>query len=375
MEKLYRTRRENKSFPGWANFAPFLQRYVALTGNRRAKAAMAQWADSGDGSESGYLTSINIYAHAYLYSGRADYLGVAARRVGSLIDHVYRGEIRRHYGLFLNGNSTLAESYFMQEAPYYLAALARYGRKPEPLPMPPRTTLQGYQKLRLDGQPLYALRVRIRQDADRAFDLNIRVPSLGRRKFHWIVILQPGNGGPAIRKDFSAEGTGDQAGGVASARLPLAVPADGALEYELSIYCDRGFTVRVPVTEGQDDLKEAYATSTCRALSPGGRFYFRVPGNAEQMTFRFRSTGGGAPTRLTILDSEGKVRAEDFWMGEDATQREVKFSIAGAGGAVWSFGIVGGERIDPGVRSLDPPRRGYDLHYATSPDKLFIPRP
>ena len=65
--------------------------------------------------------------------------------------------------------------------------------------------------------------------------------------------------------------------------------------------------------------------------------------------------------------------AEDFWMGDDPTLREVRLSVAGAGGAVWSFGLVGGERLDPLPPHFSPPRPDHEMYYAASPDKLFAP--
>ena len=373
MAKMLDTR-EGGVFPGWANFAPFLQRYVALTGSPRGREAMLRWADARPGVNN-YRAEINVFAHAFLYSGDERYLRVAATRTAAFVDHVYRGKPRRHNGLFLLGPQTLPESYFMQYMPSYLAAAARLGRRPEPLPPPPGARSQGYQKTVFEGRKRYAFRAWLRQDKDRAFDLAVYVPGLSRKKFRWTVVLEPTDGGKPLRKDFSARGTGDQAGGIRSARLRLPVPLDGALEYRLGVYCDIGFAVHVPISQGQDDLKEVYAASASRQLISNGRFYFRVPEGAEAMALRYRCTGGGAPTRVTVLDSAGRVVAEDFWMGPEPTRRAAKFPVKGAGGAVWSFRVVGGERIDPSPPVLTPPRTGYTLYYATSPDKLFVPAP
>ena len=55
----------------------------------------------------------------------------------------------------------------------------------------------------------------------------------------------------------------------------LRTAKDGALEYELRIYASNKFGIRLPITYGQPDLREAYPIAANSTIVTGGfRYYF-----------------------------------------------------------------------------------------------------
>ncbi len=368
VDKLLGTQREDGSFPQWENFAPFLQHYVDLTQSRRGMKAMARWADwtAAQGMfEDGYHAKINVLAHAYLYTGDEKYLSAASERVSAFVDHLYEGEDPRYRGMFIAYPSNLEQSYFMLEVPYYLHALAKLGRAPAP-PAPACSVTRILSREDLDGKRRYVFRARIRQAADAPMRLKIelRAPP----KVAYVARLQPVGGGAPTQSpigDGSPWRTGE-----------IEVPQDGALDYELIVFGEQGFFVKVPVTHGRPDLKEVYPVLPEGSwIGEGFRYYFAVPDGAASMTLRYQ--GRAWPIRLEVFDPAGKRAGEDTWIGWSTPYTDTRAFCVTPGDlprSGWSFRFLAhglGNLFEP---ELDPPRKDHVFYFAASPEKWFVPK-
>ena len=136
---------------------------------------------------------------------------------------------------------------------------------------------------------------------------------------------------------------------------------------------DNNFFVTVPITLGQDGLKEVYP-NVPRAMNVGNGFrcWFDVPEGAK--SFRLGYQGRSWPLRMDIFDPAGNVAATDTWVGSDdplipprwlecaADARQGwSFSLSGYGlGGIWDLEI-------PGRGALKP------FYFSAARDKLFAP--
>ncbi|MEA3403534.1 MAG: hypothetical protein U9R79_19990 [Armatimonadota bacterium] len=365
VDTLLDTQREDGSFPQWENFAPYLQRYVDLTGSRRAMAATARWADwtaSQPRPPGGYHAKINILAHAYLYTGDDTCMQAAAYQVSDFVDHVYRGADPRYYGQFIVHHSNLDQSYFMQEVPYYLSAAAKRGGEAEPAP-PTQTSIRCLSRETVDGQERYVLHARISQERDEPLALDVAVSGYAGASYE--AVLEPLGGGPPVR----ASGTPEQDGrGVV---LHLEVPAEGATEYALRVLCGRNFFVTVPISKGQPDLREAYpifAEGTW--VGDGFPYFFDLPEGTEAFTLTYK--GRSWPLEVEVLDPSGEVVSRDVWIGSnDLSPRSQRVSVDGRPREGWSFRVFGyGQACILGFEAA-PVAEGHELLFAPGTDKLL----
>lgn len=335
VDALLDTQREDGGFPQWENFAPYLQRYVDLTGSRRAMDAMTRWADWTAAQKQppgGYHAKINVLAHAYLYAGDDTHMQAAAYQVSDFVDHVYRGADPRYYGQFIVHHSNLDQSYFMQEAPYYLFAVSRRGGEAEPLP-PPQTTIRCLSRETVNGEQRYVFHARISQQEDGPLTLD--VPASGYADASYEAVLEPVGGGEAVRAT-AAPGHDERA-----VTLHLEAPADGATDYELRVICAQNFFIAVPMTADQPNLREAYGIFPEGTwLGDGFRYFFNVPDETDAFTLRYR--GRSWPLEFEVLAPSGEVVSRDVWIGSnDLTERAQQVNLGDRPREGWSFRCFG----------------------------------
>lgn len=335
VDTLLDTQAEDGGFPQWENFAPYLQRYVDLTGSRRAMAAMARWADWTAAQRrppGGYHAKINVLAHAYLYAGDEAHMQAAAQQVSDFVDHVYRGDDARYYGQFIVHHSNLDQSYFMQEAPYYLAAAVKRGGEAEPAPVP-ESTIRCLSREEVGGEQRYVLHMRVYQERDEPLALDL--PLSGYAGASYEASLEPVAGGEPVR----ASGTPEYDG--RSVTLRLEAPADGATEYDLRVVCEQNFSVTVPMTAGQAGLREAYPILPEGTwVGDGFPYVFDLPEGTEAFTLTYK--GRSWPLEFEVLDPAGRVVARDVWIGSnDLTPRSQRVRVGDRPTEGWSFRVFG----------------------------------
>jgi len=365
---LLNTQREDGSFPQWENFAPYLQRHVDLTQSRRSMKAMAKWADwisSRAGGSRGYHSKINILAHAYLYTGDEKYLRTAAHRVNAFVDHVYRGPDPRYQGMFIAFHSNLDQSYFMQEVPYYLTALARLGHTPSPAE-PVQTSIRALSREKIGGKTLYVFRARMRQDRDEPLQLAIRTSGYANVGYE-----------ATLRAPGQAEGVTAAVPPLehrSGATIELAVPKDGDLEYELMVTALKNFHVTVPITHGQAGVKEVYPIFREGTWIGGGfKWYFGVPEGAKEFALRYQ--GRAWPLRFQVRDPGANVVAEDIWIGSNDLGgiRTLSRTLGNAPREGWTFSVVGYGQCNLLGFTTQPRLKGLPFYFGASREKLFTP--
>jgi hypothetical protein len=366
-DTLLNTQREDGSFPQWENFAPYLQRYVDLTRSRRGMKALARWADwvgAQPTAPKGYHAKINILAHAYLYTGDEKYLRAAAYAVSSFVDYVYRGPDPRYRGQFIVHHSNLNQSYFMQEVPYYLAALARLGHEPTPI-RPSRTSIRALSRETVDGKERYVFHARLRQENDEPFQLRILVSGYAGASYAAEIA---GVDGPEAITATAAPEHQDR-----STAIDVAVPQDGQVEYALRVFCEQNFFVSVPITEAESPLKEVYPIFPEGTwIGDGYRFFFDLPAGAREFTMGYR--GRSWPLQFAIYDPTAEVVSSDVWIGSnDLAERSQRVIVEGKEPTGWSFSVNGyGQACLTGFHASPEPE-DHRLYFATSPEKLFPP--
>lgn len=371
IDVLLKSQREDGSFPQWENFAPFLQRYIDLTGSTRAIKALTKWGDwiiACPYPTKGYHSKINILAYAYLYTGDPKYLRTASYRVSSFVDHIYRGADPRYRGLPIAHPRNLDQSYFMQETPYYIKAIEKLGYEPTPK-SPTQTRIRCLSTEQVGGKKKYVFRARIRQNREGPFKLEVRLRGYTGVKYR--ALLVPVSRGKALRASGSPAPTERHL------KLAFDVPPDNQLEYEVLLIADRNFFVSVPITPDGHGFGELYPILPHgTTVGNGFRFYFRPPKDIQRFIFKYK--GRAWPVKFEVFAPSGESAATDIWIGSNdlwGPSRTLEVSYSKGGEGVWSFSIIGyGQaRLDQFV--ISPPKENYTFYFSTSPDRLFTPHP
>ena len=383
VDRLLGTQRDDGSFPQWEDFAPFLQRYVDLTGSRRGMEAMARWADwicEQRQPCSLYHSKLSILAHAYLYTGDEKYLRTAAYRVHASVDNQYLGEDPRYRGMFIVGHSNLDQSYFMQWIGYYLSAIAKHGKEPEP-ERPDRTwirtvdrvalgeTSQTAWKTRYESVPeqAYVWQARLRQRRKEALDLHLELRAYNDQKY---MAELHAHGADQPTRVFALVPKHETAGSVDIHR-----DADTAADYDLRIYSDKNFSVKVPLSYGQRGLQEVYPLfGTGTVVGDGLRCWFNLPTGAESFSLGYK--GRAWPLRAELFAPDGERVGVDTWISSNDPYVAVRWldGSAAKGREGWSFSTTG---YGPGGLlefRAEPAAAQRPFFFSLDRDKLFSPK-
>ncbi len=369
VERLLNTQAEDGRFPQWENFAPFLERYIGLTRSRRAMQAMARWSGIKlNPNSGGYHQEINVRAFAYLYTGDASHLGKAAFSVREFIENQYLGEDPRYQGMFIRNtyNSNLNQSYFMQWMPYYLYAANRHGGEPAPVSDEEVDSSLRPMRQAVGGTNLYVLRARLKQAADQPFTLTVK--TRGGTKSVYTAAIKPLGGRP-IEVTAPSFQVNRLAG---AAELKLNVPADGAVEYDLSVASTNDFFMNIPITGPADGMGEVYRLAPeGLAVGDGQYFYFNVPADAEQFAILYRPRN--LPQKAAVFDPAGAVVREDAWIGGNNLEVHSLGIAKIRERAGWSFKFYGKGHL-MGVTSV-PAMPDRPFYFTVQKEKLFAPSP
>ena len=261
-------------------------------------------------------------------------------------------------------HSNLDQSYFMQEVPCYLAALARLGHEPTPI-RPNRTSIRALSRETVDGEERYVFHARLRQENDEPFQLRILVS--GYTGASYAAEVAGVEGQEAIRASAAPKHQ-DR-----STAIEITVPQDGQVEYALRVFCEQNFFVSVPITEAQLPLKEVYPIFPEGTwVGDGFRFFFDLPVGAREFTMRYR--GRSWPLQFDIYAATGEVVSSDVWIGSnDLSERSQRVMTQGKEPTGWSFSVYGyGQACLTGFR-VSPGPEDHRLYFATDPEKLFPP--
>jgi hypothetical protein len=384
VDTLLGTQKEDGSFPQWEDFSPYLQRYVDLTKSRRGMQAMAGWADAACATRAPrrlYGGKIAVLAHAYLYTGDEKYLRTAAYRVHASVDNQYFGEDPRYRGMFIVGHSNLDQSYFMQWMPYYLAAVAKRGGETTQ-DCPERTWIRTHDRVGFDETTKQAWltehsdapekphlwRARFRQEKGGALALTLDLRGYAGQRF--MGELQALASGRLVRA-FHANPKH-----LTSGQMRLGHAAeDGATEFELRVFADRNFSVRVPISYGMRGLREVYPVfGGGTMVGDGFRYFFSLPDDATDFTIRYQ--GRAWPLRMQVYAPSGACVAEDTWIGSNTLHsivRQLRVSPEDSGHEGWSFRVSGYGQAGLLGFDIEPASAQRPLFFALGADRLFIP--
>ena len=369
IDALLGTQLHDGSFPQWENFAPYLQRYIEQTDSHRAKQAMARWADAELAhpfERRGYHARLNILAHAYLFTRDPKYLALGNHRLSLFTDHLYTGPDERFHGTLIPFDNSVNESYFLQEVPYYLQALAE---SPQTVPAkgPPRSVLRTFNRMKLDGQSLHVLRVFLREDADA--ERTLRVTGGGSAKRYRIRLLDPAGSVLADQQGGRKPGTQDF-------EFSVRLPRDGLTEYELRIYGDNNFVTRVPITHDEPQLREVYTLGERgMGVSCGSRFYFRPPAGCEE--FRIYANGRLWPNELVLYGPSGRAVSRNTWIRVNEPYGSAKYVAGRPSGdraGLWSFALFVSSSESISRFEALPKHEGRRFYFAAALDKHFEPK-
>ncbi len=226
---LISTQKPDGSFPQWENYAPWLERYCALTGSAEGKAALVRWADA---YYNGYGDSMSTYnvggelstlAHAWYYTKDARYLARGRWLTDKLTASVYRADDPLLKGFMQAGQTSLG-GYALQRLPVLLRALADYGQplKPDMLiaARPGFALLFERTRPELDGQPtkLETVEAWLLETKDAAFQITVHTTHSYEQRRYLGELLAPDGGSVRKLDEQVPRGSKD---------FVLAVPADG----------------------------------------------------------------------------------------------------------------------------------------------------
>jgi len=363
---LLATQREDGSFPQWENFAPFLQRYVDLTASRRGMAAMARWSgfdNAGQAIPKLYGSRITPSAHAYLYTGDEKYLRYAATQVEEAVNNVYEGDDPRYQDTFIHGHSNLDQSYFLQEAPYYLMALSRLGHMPRLLE-PPTTSIRSHAREKIDGKEWYVFTARLRRDTDAEMTVPLRLSGYKETPFR-AELTAVGGGQPVVVEGATPKHTN-------AIQFDLKIPGGAQREFILRVMSGQNFHTRLPLSDSPD-LKEVYPILSGGSWV-GGKpgVYFVAPQGAKRVTFEYN--GRAWPLKAQIIDPAGKPVDEDVWIGSNTLYSPTRRLTAELGGVRegWMF-LVSGYGQAGLMSATFEPQAGRPFYFSFDKAKLFEP--
>ncbi|NUP99522.1 MAG: hypothetical protein HUU35_06675, partial [Armatimonadetes bacterium] len=332
------------SFPQWENYAPWLERYIDLTDDPRAKQALVRWADAylaGYGDSCSYWSIgdyTNILGYAYLLTGDEKYLKRGRWELDRAQQSVYRGENPLPQGLIQLGQTSLA-GYIVQRAPILMAALAKHGKPvaPEALYRPSSGFRLPIRRTRpvIDGQPKKVEEVEawLLEATDAPLTITCQV---SHNYEQWKVtarLLGP-DGQPV------AELTASWPKG--SKSIELSAPADGKTGiYRLTVTGEGSYWGVAQPIRTAPALPTAFPLKERIVTLSGAEYHVYLPASAREATARLTAQAG------TELAAQWKG-PEGTWQpcsttsdGQPFTTPALAVPAAGRG-QVWSLILNGG---------------------------------
>ena len=275
------------AFPGWENYAPWLQRYVDLTDDAKAKRRMALWGDAylagagGHGSWSKPRCYVNVMAYAWFATGDPKYLRHGLYCAREYLAGVEEAPGELYDGFPHMGQMSLGPGYMAQQIPYLLAALARYGKpvKPEDLKSDPHFRLL-FSKGPVKGIKHQFVDAVILEEKDGAFRLRF---ACKHRYQEWSVraVVTSPSGKTVVDKSFPA--TQDVIG------VRVDVPRDGeAGAYKLRVMGKGNYWKCYSGIETEPEMKMVFPTRGKSLDLKDCRYYFMTPKGATSLDVYLR---------------------------------------------------------------------------------------
>lgn len=356
-------------------FAPSIERYIELTGSSRAKQMVVDWAEfilTDYPASTSYWYDLHrrmLLSYAYVISRDERYLQAAAKRVNQLVDYIYLDEDDpRSHGRMVAGPGNLYRGYFLQQAPYYLYAVALHGEEPE-------NWLSGGVLIRSHTREELPMGTR------NVFRAHLEAREVG--DFQIETFLR-GSGGAQRLGDTRAQEFGGwietpDGERIDAELLPITrgLPMVWELEdvqpgrYELVIWSDANFYTAIPVTAGLDSWGEVYEANPNDELGTGHRYFFAMPSGARGVNFEFR--GRGMPFAFAVFNPDGERVAADIFLDRLVDgSRALEVDRGNAPSEGWSFKMLsfrGGYLSDAWFR----PDRNEPFYFSATPGKWFQP--
>ncbi len=368
VDLLLASQEESGRIPGWANFAPFLQNYINLTGSARARKALLRWADYNAelqliprGSFDWF--DANILAHAWFEAGDERYLNAAAYRLYAFADHIFSSDDTRYDGVSISFPGTLKQSYFLQTAPFYMKAAAASGRKI--IPAAPKQSMLWVVRPQPGTSRDFIFKAYLRKINQETLPLKLFMRGYGRGPYVARLVAEDG---AELWHETVEPVKGDNERWVA--QLEFQLPEGVEQDCELTVQADKTFFIRVPLSD-ESVLKEVYALVSERyGLMDGYPYYFNFPPEKEKLVLQCQLLS--PLSKVEFRNPTGTIIAAEFI--KDAANLDSRRPVVVPRGAAdtwpWSVSFRGdaGGLIEVGADStLEPPK------FAVSPDKWFDP--
>jgi len=379
------------AFGEWENYAPWVERYYDLTGDKRTGERIALWGDAylagwGDMCSTwGAKEYVNILAYAYFVSGDAKYL-----RHGMYVMNRYIGTIVDAPGTLYDGFPHLAQmshgpGYMAQRIPYFLAALARHGKPVEPeMPHLAKdaqftlffTRLWGKANVapptsippRLQFVPKWpkkrkieVVNARIRENEDTAF--RIVAPGSVTYAKHNVTMTVQTPAGKIIEKRFDVKR--------GEFTLELDVPLDGRTGvYKVAVWTSGSMWGISSGLRTEPELNLVFPLRGAIMRFNGCRYHFMVPKGTRAFAFVTRPFMV-APYSFGLYGPDGEAVTKTTALpGRDLKPKTVRVPVKpGHAGKVWSFeGYSGYAYLEFKGEGAAIPQ-----YFATRPEAWFEP--
>ena len=275
------------AFPEWENYAPWIQRYYDLTGDKRTGERIVAWANAyreGFGdlcSRWGSNEYVNILAYAYFVSRDTKFLSHGLYRVESYIDSIEDSPGTLYDGFPHKGQMSHGPGYMAQRIPYFLAALAAEG-KPVAVELPrPKPFALLFTRRRPEGKKFEYVDMLVREDKDAAFHI-LAKGSMGYDKRPIHVVVKAPSGREVVKKDIEyVKGP---------IELDVLVPADReAGTYAVTIWGEGSYWRILSPIRTEPKLKQVYPIKGRYVRFNGCQYYFLVPQGTGAFTLTVRA--------------------------------------------------------------------------------------
>ncbi len=318
------------AFPHWVNYAPWLESYWELTGDKEAKRRMILWADSflaGWGGLSSWVRNrdvMNVMAYAYRFTGKVKYLEFAAYETD-----LFCKAVKRAPGTLLDGRRYRSENsldhYIFIRLPLLMTALQEHGKPVTPIAPEIGIGSFPFVLTKHTGTSIvkHPPEYLVRNDSGREAYLSCKLGIIRKRGRHFARLI-------AFDGKVLWEKTTPWRN-YENLRIP--VPADGKL-----CRLQLGSAVWVDLS-GDAGLKFVTRWGIFDSQCSGGRTCFRIPAGTKEVTLKLLDRSAKRSTNLQVVNSAGAVLREvDFYPEKKHKELAVTIPVMPEeAGKVWSI--------------------------------------
>lgn len=351
------------AFRQWENYAPWIQKYWELTGDKKAGERIVAWGDAylagnGDACSRMDRAYMNILAYAYFVSKNPRFLAHGVDE-----SNRYIRTIQESPGSLFDGfphwcQISLGAGFMAQRIPCLMAALADYGKEPPPALscMPPPKGFRLLYAVEGENPSSFVEANMLNQDGG-AFSVSAVVEIIVAKLPIRITATAPSG-------KFVFEQNKDIEAGRQKISFDIPAPAEkGVYKIRISTTPPSSYWQILDISTSPQ-MKTAYLLPGRTINTMSCRYYFMVPEKATSVTVKAQGCES-----LHILDPEGKPVASDPFTFNQ--QSELKVPVpAGMSGKPWAFQGEFGKRS-----SVEITAEGATVpHYLSlTPEQLFNP--